>query len=476
MAMQMQSKATSVLQGLQQNFGRYMNHIKNADVVHKTDLIYNQRLSNKYGCNLFLKREDLQSVRSFKIRGAYCKIMENIDPTSKDNPVIVTASAGNHAQGVALTCNSLGLDNTIFVPINTPNQKKHRIKHFATNGQGNKVDSSHPITSVSGMTGINGMNGINGGINGVNGGMNGSSSRFNLELAGENFDECCAAALDYCDKHNGIFVHPFDDYDVIMGQSTVAQEIYEDLEKPDMILNTVGGGGLISGVGLYSKFVNPEGMIIGVEPANANSLTLSMINKRITSVRNLDTFVDGASVITCGTRNYEICVENGIVDDVFCVNNEEICCDILELYENEGYILEPAGVMGLTALKHVANRYDIRNKNIVCILCGGNNDVSRYPEMIEKSLKYKGLKHYFLVNFAQTPGQLKKFVNNVLNDGDDISRFEYLKKNSKEFGTVLIGVQLGDRHELESFMTRMTLEGFKYQKLDENEQLYSYLI
>ena len=328
-----------------------------------------------------------------------------------------------------MTCNSLGLDNTIFVPINTPNQKKHRINHFASNGHGNKIDSSTTITSVSG-------------VNGVNGGINGSSnSRFNLELAGDNFDECLAAALDYCDKHNGIFVHPFDDYDVIMGQSTVAQEIYEDLDKPDIILNTVGGGGLISGVGLYSKFVNPEGLVIGVEPANANSLTLSMINKRITSVRNLDTFVDGASVITCGTKNYEICVENGVVDDVFCVTNEEICDDLLQLYENEGYILEPAGVMGITALKHVANRYDIGNKNVVCILCGGNNDVSRYPEMIEKSLKYK-VKTLFFGGFAQTPGQLRKFVNNVLGDGDDIE-FEYLKENSKEFGTVLIGIQIG---------------------------------
>ena len=418
-----------------------------------------------------------------QIRGAYCKIMENIDPNSTNNPIIVTASAGNHAQGVALTCNSLGLDNTIFVPSNTPNQKKHRIRHFATNGQGDKVDSNTKITSVGahnginggshGLNGVNGMNGING-INGING--HNESRRFSLELAGENFDECLSAALDYCHKHNGIFVHPFDDYDVIMGQSTVGQEIYDDLDNPDIILNTVGGGGLISGVGLYSKFIKPDCAIFGVEPTNANSLTLSMINKRITNVRNLDTFVDGASVITCGTKNYEICVENNIVDDIFCVTNEEICCDILELYENEGYILEPAGVMGITALKHVANRYDIRNKNVVCILCGGNNDVSRYPEMIEKSLKYRGLKHYFLVNFAQTPGQLKKFVNNVLSDGDDISRFEYLKKNSKEYGTVLIGVQLGSKNDLDKLTTRMTLQGFKYQKLDENEQLYSYLI
>eukprot|EP00484_Ammonia_sp_Unknown_P000574 CAMPEP_0197021036 /NCGR_PEP_ID=MMETSP1384-20130603/1928_1 /TAXON_ID=29189 /ORGANISM="Ammonia sp." /LENGTH=437 /DNA_ID=CAMNT_0042448783 /DNA_START=33 /DNA_END=1343 /DNA_ORIENTATION=- len=435
MAAHLQSKATTVLHSLQSNFAKYMEHIRNSDVVHKTDLIYNERLSAKYGCNLFLKREDLQSVRSFKIRGAYCKIMENIEPGSTNNPIIVTASAGNHAQGVALTCKSLGLDNTIFVPVNTPNQKKHRIKHFASNGEA-KIDSLNGINSVSAA-----MNGINGGTTG----HRHNSRRFSLELAGENFDECLAAALEFCQANDGIFVHPFDDHDVIMGQSTVAQEIYEDLAKPDIIMNTVGGGGLISGVGLYSKFVNPECQIFGVEPNNANSLTLSMINKRITPVRNLDTFVDGASVIKCGVRNYEICVEHGIVDDVFCVSNEEICCDLLDLYENEGYILEPAGVMGLTALKHVANRYDIKHKNVVCILCGGNNDVSRYPEMIEKSLKYKGLKHYFLVNFPQTPGQLRKFVNCVLNEDDDITRFEYLKKNSKEFGTVLIGIQLGNK-------------------------------
>ena len=271
-------------------------------------------------------------------------------------------------------------------------------------------------------------------------------------------------------------MHPFNDYDVIMGQSTVAQEIYEDIENPDIIISTVGGGGLISGVGLYSKYKRPECKIFGVEPNNANSLNLSMINKRLTSVQNLDTFVDGASVITMGDINYDNCVENGIVDDVFCVSNEEICCDILELYENEGYVVEPAGVMGITALRQVANKYGLRNKNVVLTLCGGNNDISRYPEMIEKSLKFKGLKHYFLVNFAQTPGQLKKFVNNVLGDGDDIARFEYLKKNSKEFGTVLIGVQLGDRNDLQGLMMRMSDQGFKYQKLDENEQLYSYLI
>eukprot|EP01083_Nonionella_stella_P036220 98847_1 len=446
MAAQMQSTSNRVLSNLQKNFGRYMDYVKQSDVIYKTDLIYNQRLSNKYGCNLFFKREDLQSVRSFKIRGAYCKIMENVKPGSKNNPVIVTASAGNHAQGVALTCKSLSLDNTIFVPQNTPNQKKQRIQHFAQHGH------------VSGQFGING------------------SHRFKLELAGDNFDECLHSALEYCATNNGIFVHPFDDYDVIMGQSTIAQEIYSDLERPDMIINTVGGGGLVSGVGLYSKHMNPKCKIFGVEPSNANSLTLSMINKRLTSVRNLDTFVDGASVITMGNKCYEICVDHGIVDDVFCVSNEEICCDLLDLYENEGYVVEPAGIMGLSALRHVANRYELKNKNVVLILTGGNNDVSRYPEMIEKSLRYQGLKHYFLVNFAQTQGQLKKFVNHVLGDGDDIARFEYLKKNSKEFGTVLIGIQIQNKQDLEPLMTRMSEQGFKYQKLDENEQLYSYLI
>ena len=243
-------------------FDNAFNKIKTSNIINKTMLQKNIRLSNEYNCNIYLKREDLQTVRSFKIRGAYYKIINSIKIKHKDLPV-VTVSAGNHAQGVSLTCNSLNIKHHIFLPENTPLQKINRIKYFG-------------------------------------------KKNLTLHLHGHNFDESLAGANTFCEKNESIFVHPFDDPDVIIGQGTVATEIYEDI-KPDIIISPIGGGGLISGIGSYSKFFNKNCEILGAEPKNADSMKQSIANNKITTISNLDTFVDGASVKTIGNNTFEIC-------------------------------------------------------------------------------------------------------------------------------------------------------------------------
>ena len=263
-----------------------------------------------------------------------------------------------------------------------------------------------------------------------------------------------------------------------MGQSTISQEIYSQLGdiKPDYIVCTVGGGGLISGIGLHSKMINESCKIIGVEPEGANALEISMKLNKLIELDDLNTFVDGASVKKIGYKNFELITKSNLVDNVFNISNEEICSELIDMYMNEGYILEPAGVMGVAILDRLSKIYDFKNKNIVTILCGGNNDISRYPEMTELALKFKGLKHYFLVNFAQSPGELKRFVNNVLSETDDITRFEYLKRTNKEYGTVLIGVQTQKPKDVDKIMLNMDRLGFKYTKMEPEGQLYSHLI
>ena len=407
-------------------FSQAKNIISKSCVIKNTPLELNERLSNKYSANVYVKREDLQTVRSFKVRGAYYKIFTNYY-NNKDIS-ITTCSAGNHAQGVATTCKTLKLDHTIFVPNSTPKQKIDRIRHFG----GKYLD---------------------------------------LKVVGDSFQECMNESVSYSDKHKNLFVHPFNDYDVILGQSTVAQEIYNKV-NPDYIFSCVGGGGLISGVGSYSKFFNPSCRIIGVEPQNANSLELSLNHKAITPVKNVDTFVDGAAVKEVGDKCFSIC--NSVVDKVVSINNGKLCKDIIDTYQNDGIILEPAGTLSISGLDHFKN--DIVGKDVVCILTGSNNDLTRYPDMIEKAAIYSKIKHYFLIEFKQVPGQLIKFTKDILVDNIDITRFEYLKKTNRDTGTVMVGLELDFPEQIDIVIENMKKHNYKFTKVDENDLLFNYLI
>ena len=399
-------------------------------IIKKTALQKNDRLSKLHQCNVFFKREDQQTIRSFKIRGAYNKIIN-----SPASATCITVSAGNHAQGVAFICNELKRNHHIFLPEITPLQKVNRIKYFG-------------------------------------------GDYAKLHLVGTTFDESLLYANKFsAECENSVFVHPFDDTHVIVGQGTVAMEIYEELKlqsiKPDVIMCPVGGGGLISGVGSYSKHVNEKCMIYGVEAENANSMELSLKNGRITSVENLDTFVDGASVKTVGTSTFEIA--RHCVDGMFTVENNHLCKTMIDVYQNDGIILEPAGALSLVGLEKIPCGL-LKGKNVVCITSGGNNDITRYPTIIEKALTHQNLKHYFIVNFAQRPGELLKFMNNVLGVNDDITRFEYLKKNNKDYGCVLIGIEVEIPNNIEKIRNNMSDLGFNYTQIKPGDMLYSQLI
>jgi len=400
--------------------------IINSNIIIDTPLQLSERLSLKYDANIYFKREDLQTVRSFKIRGAYYKILKNF----KKNPSIhiSTCSAGNHAQGVAKTCNELNINHTIFVPTSTPKQKINRIIFF-----GGKY-----IT---------------------------------LKIVGDDLQESMKEAMLYSKLNKSLFVHPYNDYDVILGQSTVAQEIYNDI-NPNYIFSCVGGGGLISGVGSYSKFLNPDCKIIGVEPKNANSLELSLHNNKITPLKNVDTFVDGAAVKEVGDKCFNIC--NNVVDKVINVDNGKICNDLIDVYQHDGIILEPAGTLSIAGLDHFSK--DIKGMDVVCILTGSNNDLTRYPDMIERAAHYNKIKHYFLIEFKQVPGQLIKFTNDILEDNIDITRFEYLKKTNRDTGTVLVGIELDNPDQIKTVLHKMEKRKYNFKTINENDVLFDYLI
>ncbi len=417
-------------------FHKAYNIINKSECVFKTPLEKNNILSEKYGCNIYLKREDLQSIRSFKIRGPTYKLSINLEKelSNKKNIRPITASAGNHAQGVAMISNSLNLQHDIFVPINTPKQKIDKIKYFG-------------------------------------------KEYLNLHLVGNTFDEALYASKEYeynfknYDKDkdfiNPIFIHPFDDDDIIIGNSTIATEIYNEI-KPDIIIGTIGGGGLLSGISSYSKFINPDCKIYGVQPKYADSMKQSIEINKLISLNQICTFVDGASVKTPGRKTFDICKNN--IDKIYNVNNNKLCSNLIDLYQDSGIISEPAGCLPICILDEIQN---IKNKNIVCILSGGNNDITRYNEMLEKAAIHKNLKHYFILNFIQKPGQLKSYVNLILDIDDDIFRFEYLKKNNREFGSILIGIETTN---INNILNNMDYYNYKYKKIEENDILYNYLI
>lgn len=392
-----------------------------------TPLTYNKRLSNTYGCNVYLKREDLQEVRSFKIRGALNKILYETDRKNYKN--IVCASAGNHAQGVAYSGKLLNINTHIFVPEVTPLQKYERIVHFG----GNNCD---------------------------------------IYKFGSNFDECLEKAVEFSKKNDSLFVHPFDDHNVINGQGTIGDEICNKI-KPDIILASIGGGGLISGLFSYKKYFQKKYDIYGVEPCEAASMKISLLNDRVCTLNKIDTFVDGASVKTVGKLTFDICKNNNL--KTFIASNGRICNEMISLYQEDGIIAEPAGALSVCGLDNL-KKNDIKGKNVVCILSGGNNDMLRYPEILDKNMRYLNLKHYFIINFNQQKGALKIFMEKILPKGTDITRFEYIKKNNKNSGSVLLGIEVDTPNKISVLTNNMYKYNLNYIEINENDLLYSFLI
>ncbi len=396
------------------------------DVAKKTPLQFSERLSDYYDASVYIKREDLQKVRSYKIRGAY-NLMKMISDSGKKS--VVCASAGNHAQGVAYSASLLEMKADIFMPTTTPQQKINKVKHFG-------------------------------------------GKRTKINLVGTSYDESFHQAKELCDKTGAVFVHPFNDERVLAGQGTIAKEIMEDIDSFDYVVCPIGGGGLISGIASYLKEKKKDVKVIGVEPKGACGMHNSLKNGKVTSLRFLDCFVDGVAVRTVGDKTFKIV--SSLTDKIVLVDEGMVCTSMIDLYQSEGVISEPAGALSVSALEEI--KEEIKGKSVVCILSGGNNDILRYPEIMEKSLIYQGRKHYFIVNFAQKPGQLKRFVNDVLGPTDDIVRFEYMKKNFKDKGPALVGIELSKKEDYKPLLYKMEKFEIDYVKLEEDDMVYNYLV
>jgi len=397
------------------------------DVVKKTPLTYNHNLSRKYDCEVYLKREDLQIVRSYKLRGAYN--MMSLLPSDQLAKGVVCASAGNHAQGFAYSCKKLNVKGMVFMPIISPNQKVSQTKMF---GEG----------------------------------------FVEVQLIGDTFDDCAVAAKKYTEAHGLTFIPPFDDIRIIEGQSTVGIEILEDQQNIDYIFLPVGGGGLSAGVGAYFKTHAPATKIIGIEPEGAPSMLTAIKAGIPVKLDQIDSFVDGAAVKRVGDVTFQICKQ--VIDEMHIVPEGKICSTILKLYNEEAIVVEPAGALSVAALDDYADQ--IKGKKIVCIVSGGNNDIGRMQEIKERSLQYEGLKHYFLVSLAQRPGALKEFVNQVLGPTDDITRFEYIKKNNKDSGYVLLVLELQSSENYNTLIGKMKQFNIKYTELDKSNNAFTYLV
>lgn len=396
-------------------------------IVNRTPLQKNNNLSQRYKANVYLKREDLQVVRSYKLRGAY-NMMSTL-PVEVLKQGVTTASAGNHAQGFAFSCKKLQVKGVIFMPIITPKQKVNQTMMF---GEDN----------------------------------------VEIVLVGDTFDDCAAAAKKYTETHGMTFIPPFDDYRIIEGQATVGMEILEEKDAIDYLFIPVGGGGLSAGVGSYFKQYSPATTIIGLEPEGAPSMQQAFKAGHPVTLDSIDKFVDGAAVKRVGDITYSIC--KTVLDDVHLVPEGKICTTILKLYNEDAIVAEPAGALSIAALDDYADA--IRGKNVVCIVSGSNNDIDRMPEIKERSLQYEGLKHYFLVRFAQRPGALREFLNHVLGPNDDITRFEYIQKTNKENGPALVGIELHNRHDYKDLVAKMCQRNIDFTELNKNDTLFSYMV
>ena len=395
-------------------------------VALETPLMRSTRLSKRYGAEVYLKREDLQEVRSYKIRGSYNK-MQSLTQDERDRGV-VCASAGNHAQGLAYACNAMQVKGVIFMPVVTPAQKVRKVRLFG----GEYVE---------------------------------------VVLVGDTYDDAYAESMRVAGERGLTYVHPFDDPMTIAGQGTVGLEILDAAKQPiDLLIMAVGGGGLSAGVGSVFKQLSPTTSIIGVEPAGAPAMYESLRKGEIVTLDTIDSFVDGAAVRRVGKHNFPIVAAT--VERIELVDEGKVCGTMLELYNEDGLVVEPAGALSIAVLDQLG---DLSGKHVVCVVSGGNNDITRTPEIQERALMYAGLKHYFIVEFPQRSGALREFLD-VLGPDDDITHFEYTKKHNRAMGPALVGIQLGQRDGFDRLLGEMTRRKMRFEHLNDQPILFEMLI
>ncbi len=397
-----------------------------AGVVDETPLQLNVRLSAATGADVWVKREDLQPVRSYKLRGAYNLIAQLPDDLRERG--VACASAGNHGQGVAFACSRLGIRGRIFVPTTTPRQKRDRM------------------IAIGGVF-------------------------VDLVVTGDTYDDAAAAAKAYADQTGTVLVPAFDDPATIAGQGTIGPEIVRQLGKsPDLLVVPVGGGGLIAGLVAWFADRHPATRIVGVEPRGAACMAAALEAGEPVRLAKVDSFVDGAAVRRAGDITFPLVRDHDI--EVITVAEGAVCSEMLAMYQTDGIIAEPAGALASAALPGLAER----GQTVVAIVSGGNNDVSRYSEIVERALVWEGRKHYFLVNFPQEPGALRRFLDEVLGPDDDITLFEYVKRNNRELGPALVGVELGDPAGLADLLRRMESSPMTVEPIDPDGPFYRFLI
>ena len=396
--------------------------------VRRTPLDLSLRLSGKRHQPVLLKREDVQVGRSYKVRGAY-NMISSLSPAEREAGV-VCASAGNHAQGVAFACRQLKIHGKVFLPSTTPRQKRARIR-----------DIGGPwIEQI---------------------------------IGGATFDEASVAAQKFAAESGATYVHPFDDPRTIAGQGTVVKEIFDQAsEKPQTVVVPVGGGGLLAGTAIWLREFHPEVRIIGVEPEGAPSMKAALDAGEPVTLPSIDGFADGTAVARVGNITYEIARD--LVDEIVIVPEGAICTEMLDLYQVEGIIAEPAGALASAAVARFLP--DLPDGPIACIVSGGNNDVSRYDDIVERSLVHEGLRHYFLVTFPQEPGALRHFLDDVLGQDDDIILFEYTKKNNRETGPALVGLEIHDPADITPLLARMEASPLAIEKLEPNSPAFTFLL
>ena len=398
------------------------------EILEPTPLQKNPNLSDVYDAQVYLKREDLQMVRSYKIRGAYNKIRSIAPEVLKYG--IVCASAGNHAQGVAFSCNKLHIMGSIYMPVTTPRQKIEQVRMFG-------------------------------------------KEYIDIVLVGDTFDAANAAAIEYAKKSGKTFIPPFDDRKIIEGQGTIGYEILSQTKvAPDYVFVPIGGGGLASGVGAYIKTLSPQTKVIGVEPAGAPCMKTAIEKGEVIELEHINKFVDGAAVKKAGKLTYDICKD--VLDDIVTVPEGAVCTSIINLYNKSAIVVEPAGALSIAALKFYSE--EIKGKNVVCIVSGSNNDITRMEEIREKSLIYEGLKHYFIVNFPQKPGAVLSFIRDIIGPTDDLVYIQYIKKTNKEEGPALIGIEVASKEDFKALMRRLDANNVNYEYINENDKLFEILI
>ncbi|MCW2559540.1 MAG: L-threonine ammonia-lyase [Mycobacterium sp.] len=397
-------------------------------VVALSPLQLSDRLSAITGASVYLKREDLQAVRSYKLRGAYNLLMQ-LTP-EEIAAGVVCSSAGNHAQGFALACRSMGIHGRVYVPAKTPKQKRDRIRYHG----GEYIE---------------------------------------LIVGGKTYDVAAAAALEDVARTGATLVPPYDDLRTMAGQGTIAVEILSQLDaEPDLVVVPVGGGGCISGITTYLAERTTSTAVLGVEPAGAAAMVAALANGEPVTLDHVDQFVDGAAVAKAGALPYAALAAAGDMVSITTVDEGAVCSAMLDLYQNEGIIAEPAGALSVAALLEA----DVApGSTVVCLVSGGNNDVSRYNEVVERSLVHLGLKHYFLVDFPQEPGALRRFLDEVLGPNDDVTLFEYVKRNNRETGEALVGVELGSAADFDGLMERMRASELHVEALEPGSPAYRYL-